>query len=900
MPFVKLVDSESEEAQLRSERIRKPGACYLSDGISKVDYVLVFDPDETEGVGKRAIFEEQLRKTGFRLERVQADEKRGGLMFVKISAPWGVLSTYAEVLHFKMPIRKHYAHKGGKKVHCPETATSSSKAKLGLEETILRKPAEILAQKHLTLSFLKTREYLFNVPDVKEEFFSGAQRSQIVNFILHRKPYSKKGPRESFDFGIDRLLNDGTYLAAYPLHEGSAKVDDNSPRQKLLASWASMSSVLKPQPLDDIRSYFGVKVGLYFAWLGFYSYMLLFPAILGTATFIYGIITANKFEPNREVCNRFKDFVMCPTCDKGCEYWFLGESCTQAMLAYLFDNGATVCFTVFIACWSAAFLELWKRYSCRITYLWDLSGFDTLGEVTRPAYVAEMVLSHRNQEPNRSKNKPSRWIRKLPQAYFGLSMLLLLILLVFATVFGIYVYRTAYRFLLELRGGEEYSSTTLVNSGAAFLNMTAFLTFNTLYSKLAVKLTDLEMPRTQSEYDDSLTFKIFLLQFIGCYATTFYIAIHKNRFKGVPGKHNFILKKYQQETCGYGGCFQEISTSLAVLMVGSQLFSALYSFLWPKIVKTFQNPPEEHVSEESSSASSKSSTYLLEKMIKNGAAADDEKPWERDFCLPDLGQMGLFNEYLDMIIQFGFVTLFVTAFPLAPVFALVSNIFEIRLRAKKLLLSVRRPVGQRVKDIGVPYTLMQVVSKLSVVTNAGIIAFTSEFVPRMFYRMHYSPNENLVGYVNFTLSYFNTSHYDKSVVHHHRERLGNSTYCRYWDYRAPPWSKIPYKRSNIYWEIFVWRLLFVILFENAVVVLIALVCRLIPATPKSIQHRIKEDNRLAKKMIVRQELQRRRSMFGNRDSRTRATFGSAAGARVSSKTAGSTKGFSPKRHPKRD
>lgn len=37
-----------------------------------------------------------------------------------------------------------------------------------------------------------------------------------------------------------------------------------------------------PQPLDDIAEYFGVKVALYFAWLGHYTCALCVPAVLGT------------------------------------------------------------------------------------------------------------------------------------------------------------------------------------------------------------------------------------------------------------------------------------------------------------------------------------------------------------------------------------------------------------------------------------------------------------------------------------------------------------------------------------------------------------------------------------------------------------------------------------------
>lgn len=52
------------------------------------------------------------------------------------------------------------------------------------------------------------------------------------------------------------------------------------------------------------------------------------------------------------------------------------------------------------------------------------------------------------------------------------------------------------------------------------------------------------------------------------------------------------------------------------------------------------------------------------------------------------------------VIQFGFVTLFVASFPLAPLFALLNNIIEIRLDAKKFVAELRRPDAARGKDIG--------------------------------------------------------------------------------------------------------------------------------------------------------------------------------------------------------
>lgn len=56
--------------------------------------------------------------------------------------------------------------------------------------------------------------------------------------------------------------------------------------------------------------------------------------------------------------------------------------------------------------------------------------------------------------------------------------------------------------------------------------------------------------------------------------------------------------------------------------------------------------------------------------------------------------------FFSAVIQFGMVTLFVASFPLAPLFALLNNIIEIRLDAKKFVMELRRPIAAKAKDIG--------------------------------------------------------------------------------------------------------------------------------------------------------------------------------------------------------
>lgn len=49
-------------------------------------------------------------------------------------------------------------------------------------------------------------------------FFTAAIRSRIVQFILDRKRFTC-GADDDYAFGIDRLIDEEVYVAAYPLHD---------------------------------------------------------------------------------------------------------------------------------------------------------------------------------------------------------------------------------------------------------------------------------------------------------------------------------------------------------------------------------------------------------------------------------------------------------------------------------------------------------------------------------------------------------------------------------------------------------------------------------------------------------------------------------------------------------
>ena len=98
---------------------------------------------------------------------------------------------------------------------------------------------------------------------------------------------------------------------------------------------------------------------------------------------------------------------------------------------------------------------------------------------------------------------------------------------------------------------------------------------------------------------------------------------------------------------------------------------------------------------------------------------------------------GLFQEYLEMskktskskifikllffsVLQFGFITIFVAAFPLAPLFALLNNWVEIRLDAQKFVCETRRAVAERAENIGIWFTIMEMIAHIAVISNVSL------------------------------------------------------------------------------------------------------------------------------------------------------------------------------------
>lgn len=253
-------------------------------------------------------------------------------------------------------------------------------------------------------------------------------------------------------------------LDFYPLHDKvlSSALEDR---------WCRWSVLPWQQPLDDIETYLGPKIALYFTWLGHYTWWLLWPSLIGLAVWLH-----------------------------------------QQTEGHV-DVGELPIYGIIVALWASMYQEAWKRREKRQALKFGMSDFEAR-ETSRPEFdvseETEDMASPVSGEPTRGYKDPSRVARRVLVSALCITFLAIVVV---AAVFSIFVLRE-WLVSLELDGElpEGYAGNI-----AAVANALQIQIFNLISQKVAYTLNDWELHRTDTQYEDALIAKTFLFQLVNSY-----------------------------------------------------------------------------------------------------------------------------------------------------------------------------------------------------------------------------------------------------------------------------------------------------------------------------------------------------------------------------------------------
>ena len=323
-------------------------------------------------------------------------------------------------------------------------------------------------------------------------------------------------------------------------------------------------------------------------------------------------------------------------------------------------------FAGLMAMWAVVFLEHWKRTEKNTALKWGMIGFEQ-NEVSRPQFEGEAILSPVNGKPTLYYPREKR----ARQEFVSSAVIYAFILVVIGVIACIFALRIAIHATKATVGGVELSSVI-----ASVLLALQIQILNGFFSDVAIRLTNKENHRTDTEYEDSLIAKTFMFQFVNSYASLFYIAFVKPFIASI-------------DPCTNLNCLGELQTTLGTIFLMRVTIGNLTELGVPMLT-TFYNQRQRRIQEDKRMEKAgvtdlRSVPAYSEEGVNLGEIVGKEKLEEMEakasmsevetaYTMPCYDVMlGTFEDYAEMAIQFGYTTMFVAAFPLATVLSLVNN-----------------------------------------------------------------------------------------------------------------------------------------------------------------------------------------------------------------------------------
>lgn len=515
--------------------------------------------------------------------------------------------------------------------------------------------------------------------------FSALLKSNIVG-------YNPEGAPVVLDRGPPQLVEPNTF--------GS---DLNIPHEHAIPwSWAY-------QPIEEVRDYFGDEVALYFSWLGMYTSALAVNSIFG-----------------------------------------IGVMILQPIFGGVDNNPLTVTYSVYVGLWSIAFLSTWGRRENELRFLWGTKGLSRQ-QKPRLEFSGEVVY---NPDTGRTFKVPKSMLAHRGKRVVSVLVVVFMMVTTVAAALGATLLR-----YLEDEDTKMFTDVVTSSSGAdmeskladknffqlqwmskkfmvlsAATNLVIIVVFGWIFEQVALALTKFENHRTEADFANSLVVKNFCFQFVNNYFVLFYIGYMRE----IPDPFTS-----EAHPCDTGSCLPELQTQMLIVFTAKTIGKQIANFLKPFAFSTLQlfmankniDKLIANAQQGIMTISNVSSIADLIPTSDNLLKDDDEDdgaagllgslritdPVERQ--IKRMAFESTFDYFNDRSIQFGYVVLFAPAYPLAPMWALINNVLEIRSQAYQMCHGFRRPVWKAREGIGSWFIVLNVLGFLAVITNASMIAF---------------------------------------------------------------------------------------------------------------------------------------------------------------------------------
>ncbi|KAI1079212.1 DUF590-domain-containing protein [Whalleya microplaca] len=435
------------------------------------------------------------------------------------------------------------------------------------------------------------------------------------------------------------------------------------------ATWIKQWSTkyfLDEQDLEQIRDKFGESVAFYFAFLQSYFASLIFPAAFGLGAWLI----------------------------LGPYSWIFG---------------------VVNSLWTVVFFEWWKKKEVDLAVQWGVRG---VSRIQHPR--TQFKWDHEAVDPITGEDvkvySPTKRLRtQLLQIPFAIGCLVVLGAL-YVFCFSIEI------FLDEVYNGPFKSYLTFTPT----VIMTGALpALSTILSNFAEKLTERENYHTNDGHQAALIRKLFIINFITSYTPVFLTAFLYMPFGNLLVPYLDFLRITAEKLSSK----KSITTQSFRINPDRLKKQIIYFTVTAQIVNFSLEVAVPFLKRKVFKEVEKVQTRIAHKGTKDLAAHD--APEEHAFLErvrheAELDVYDVTTDYREMVVQFGYLSLFSVVWPLTPLSFLINNWVELRSDAMKIAMTSQRPIPWRADSIGAWLDALGFLAWIGSIVSSAIIYLFSD------------------------------------------------------------------------------------------------------------------------------------------------------------------------------
>eukprot|EP01065_Artemidia_motanka_P025643 TRINITY_DN30619_c0_g1_i1.p1 TRINITY_DN30619_c0_g1~~TRINITY_DN30619_c0_g1_i1.p1 ORF type:complete len:1089 (+),score=324.90 TRINITY_DN30619_c0_g1_i1:63-3269(+) len=509
-----------------------------------------------------------------------------------------------------------------------------------------------------------------------------------------------RAPQDLSGAGVPFDVMDATVESFGPLHDSSHAEELGLARWKSLwRGWHDLAADFgkfhwSPDDVAAEADYLGEKVGLYFLWIQSYTRALYPPAAVGALVGMYELLAGGSAEGTVPQVAFVLVLIV------WAQVWNTIWAAREHSFAHRFGTDVEAAQETlrcgFRGCERPVHvpkldfhlpLTIWpKKVPVSRDALGDEgggsdSGSDGDGDVLTTQLVEVVYPEHK---------------RRIALFLIAVPVVLLLV----GASFSILLVVTSWRFAQK-------DDDVWVTTVASVITTAQMMVFSLLFDYVSRALNWIENYRTETEYENALIRKMFVYQFFNAYSALFVIALwpdaeNSDRLEQLRAQMlmNVLVKP--------------------LLMNAVELGLPWLSSRASRYLDSRRQRRAAAAPDADAPASSRPVTdWLFLRPYHGRRTQRDQDTWRQ----VTEEQYSPFNDYLEIVLQFGYMAMFAQVFPWGPLCSCVLNVLEVRIDAKKVMSISRRPVAQAARDIGAWRDVFTVLTLCACVTNAYTVCF---------------------------------------------------------------------------------------------------------------------------------------------------------------------------------